>query len=92
MNLYQDLGRHPADAAERRSQHPLSRYRINTAGDWRLPTEILHASGHLATGVEQRIRVEQRLLPHLTHPEDERDHGWLQARTMLAVDRLTPEQ
>ncbi|WP_145503577.1 HEAT repeat domain-containing protein [Streptomyces sp. CFMR 7] len=90
MNLYQDLGRHPADAANRRSQHPLSRHRINTAGNWRLPTEILHASGHLATNVEQGIRVEQRLLPHLTHPEDERDRGWLQARTMLAVDRLAP--
>jgi hypothetical protein len=90
MDLYQDLTEHPANALDRHTQHPLSRYKINTGGDWRLPAEILHATAVLAATAEQAIRVEQRLLPHLTHPEQKPGHGWLQAQTVLALDRLTP--
>ncbi|MFJ5688104.1 hypothetical protein [Streptomyces sp. NPDC093099] len=90
MDLYQGLTEHPANAFDRRTQHPLSRYKINTGGDWRLPAEILHTTAVLATTAEQAIRVEQRLLPHLTHPEQKPGHGWLQAQTMLALDRLSP--
>ncbi|MFD4711944.1 hypothetical protein ACFWN5_20055 [Streptomyces sp. NPDC058430] len=91
MGLYQDPGEHPGDASDRRTtQHPLSRYKINARGDWRLPAEILHATAVFATTVEQAIRVEQSLLPHLSHAEQERVHGWLQARTVLALDRLAP--
>jgi hypothetical protein len=90
MGLYQDPGEHPADAFDRRTQHPLSRYKINAGGDWRLPAEVLHATAVFATTAEQAIRVEQRLLPHLTHPEQKRGHGWLQAWTVLALDRLAP--
>lgn len=90
MGLYSNPGEHPADAFDRRTQHPLSRFKINTGGDWRLPAEILHATAVFATTAEQAIRVEQRLLPLLTHPEQKRGHGWLQARTVLALDRLAP--
>ncbi|MEU8350619.1 hypothetical protein [Streptomyces sp. NPDC048845] len=90
MGLYQDFTEHPANAFARRTQHPLSRYKINAGGDWRLPAEILHATAVLATTAVQAIRVEQRLLPHLTHPEQKPGHHWLQAQTMLALDRLTP--
>ncbi|MFC9643597.1 hypothetical protein ACFTZF_34405 [Streptomyces mirabilis] len=90
MGLYQDPGEHPADAFDRRTQHPLSRYKINAGGDWRLPAEILHATAVFATKAEQAIRVEQRLLPHLTHPEQKRGHGRLLAQTVLALDRLAP--
>ncbi|MGW2938135.1 HEAT repeat domain-containing protein [Streptomyces sp. NPDC001156] len=90
MGLYQDPGEHPADAFDRRTQHPLSRMKINTGADWRLSAEILHATAVFATTAEQAIHVEQRLLPLLTHPEQKRGHGWLQARTMLALDRLAP--
>ncbi|MFJ6444832.1 hypothetical protein [Streptomyces sp. NPDC091649] len=90
MDLYQVLTEHPANAFDRRTQHPLSRYKINAGGDWRLPAEILHTTAVLATTAEQAIRVEQRLLPHLTHPEQKPGHGWLQAQTMLALDRLSP--
>ncbi|MFE7113343.1 hypothetical protein ACFU98_44250 [Streptomyces sp. NPDC057575] len=48
--------------------------------------EILHATAVFATTAEQAIRVEQRLLPLPTHPEQKRGHGWLQAQTMLALD------
>jgi hypothetical protein len=90
MGLYQDLTEHPANAFGRRTQHPLSRYKINAGGDWRLPAEVLHATAVLATTAVQAIRVEQRLLPHLTHPGQKPGHSWLQAQTMLALDRLTP--
>lgn len=90
MVLYQDLTEHPANALDRHTQHPLSRYKINTGGDWRLPAEILHATAVLATTAEQAIRVEQRLLPHLTHPEQNPGHGRLQAQTVLALNRLIP--
>lgn len=90
MDLYQVLTEHPANAFDRRTQHSLSRYKINAGGDWRLPAEILHTTAVLATTAEQAIRVEQRLLPHLTHPEQKPGHGWLQAQTMLALDRLSP--
>ncbi|MGW5450108.1 HEAT repeat domain-containing protein [Streptomyces asiaticus] len=90
MGLYQDPGEHPANAFDRRTQHPLSRYKINAGGDWRLPAEILHTTAVLAITVEQAIRVEQRLVPHLTHPEQKPGHSWLQAQTVLALDRLAP--
>ncbi|MBV7700970.1 HEAT repeat domain-containing protein [Streptomyces sp. TRM70350] len=90
MDLYQAPAEHPANAFDRSTQHPLSRYKINDGGDWRLPAEILHASAALATTAEQALRVEQRLLPHLSHPEQKPGHGWLQAQTMLTLDRLAP--
>ncbi|MGA4844829.1 HEAT repeat domain-containing protein [Streptomyces sp. G5(2025)] len=89
-DLYQDLTEQLANALDGHTQHPLSRYKINTGGDWRLPTEILHATAVLATSAEQAKRVEQRLLPHLTHPEQKPDHGRLQAQTVLTLDRLPP--
>ncbi|MFG2733029.1 hypothetical protein [Streptomyces canus] len=92
MTLYQDPGEHPGDAFERRSLHPLSRFKIDTGGDWRLPAEILHAAAVFATTTEQAVRVEQCLLPQLTRPERKRGQGWLQARTVLALDHLTPAQ
>jgi hypothetical protein len=92
MGLYQDPGEHPSDAFERRTQHPLSRYKINKGSDWRLPAEILHAAATFATATEQVIRIEQRLLPQLTRHEQNRDHGWLQAQTVLALDPLAPAQ
>jgi hypothetical protein len=92
MALYQDPGEHPVDAFERRSLHPLSRFKIDTGGDWRLPAEILHAAAVFATTTEQAVRVEQCLLPQLTRPERKRGQGWLQARTVLALDHLTPAQ
>ncbi|MEV5082711.1 hypothetical protein AB0K74_29055 [Streptomyces sp. NPDC056159] len=92
MTLYQDPGEHPSDAFERRTQHPLSRFKINTGSDWRLPAEILHAAAVFATTTEQAIRVEQRLLPQLTRHEQKQGHGWLQARTVLALDHLAPAQ
>ncbi|MFI2722578.1 hypothetical protein ACH5AI_40815 [Streptomyces collinus] len=92
MTLYQDPGEHPVDAFERRSLHPLSRFKIDTGGDWRLPAEILHAAAVFATTTEQAIRVEQRLLPQLTRLERKRGQGWLQARTVLALDHLAPAQ
>ncbi|WP_405462941.1 HEAT repeat domain-containing protein [Streptomyces jietaisiensis] len=90
MCLYQDPGEHPADAFDRRTQHPLSRYKINTQGDRRLPAEILHATAVFATTAEQAEHVQQRLLPHLSHAEQKQPHDWLQAQTVLALDRLAP--
>ncbi|MFE5844245.1 hypothetical protein ACFQ7N_21730 [Streptomyces niveus] len=90
MGLYQALTEHPSNTFDRGTQHPLSRYKVNAGGDWRLPAEILHASAALATTAEQALRVEQCLLPHLTHPEQKPGHGWLQAQTMLTLDRLSP--
>ncbi|MEV5012014.1 hypothetical protein [Streptomyces sp. NPDC055692] len=92
MGLYQDPGEHPSDAFERRTQHPLSRFKINKGSDWRLPAEILHAAAVFATTTEQAIRVEQRLLPQLTRHEQNRGQGWLQAQTVLALDPLAPAQ
>ncbi|WP_329437903.1 hypothetical protein [Streptomyces canus] len=92
MGLYQDPGEHPSDAFERRSLHPLSRFKIDTGGDWRLPAEILHAAAVFATTTEQAVRIEQCLLPQLTHPERKRGQGWLQARTVLVLDHLAPAQ
>ncbi|MFD6822929.1 hypothetical protein ACFWC5_21515 [Streptomyces sp. NPDC060085] len=95
MDLYQDLTEHPATALGHPptpppTHHPLSRYKINTGGNWRLPAEILHATAVLATSAEQARHVQHRLLPHLTHPEQQPGHGRLQAQTVLALDRLTP--
>ncbi|MEU5076000.1 hypothetical protein AB0G76_31240 [Streptomyces asoensis] len=90
MDLYRELTRHPANALAQDTQHPLSRYKIDTGGDWRLPAEILYATATLATSTEQAKRVEQHLLPHLTHPEQKPGHGRLQAQTVLTLDRLTP--
>ncbi|AXI76126.1 ATP-binding protein [Peterkaempfera bronchialis] len=90
MGLYPNPGEHPVDAFDRRTQHPLSRYKINAQGDRRLPAEILYATAVFANTTEQAMRVQQRLLPHLSHAEQERGHGWLQAQTMLALDRLAP--
>ncbi|MFB7112777.1 telomere-protecting terminal protein Tpg [Streptomyces sp. NPDC056291] len=92
MGLYQDPGEHPSDAFERRTQHPLSRFKINKGSDWRLPTEILHAAAVFATTTEQALRVEQRLLPQLTRHEQKQGRGWLQAQTVRALDPLAPAQ
>ncbi|MGW7197668.1 hypothetical protein [Streptomyces chryseus] len=92
MALHQYPGEHPTDAFERRTQHPLSRFKINTGGDWRLPAEALHAAAVFATTTEQATRVEQNLVPQLTQPEQKRGHGWLQARTVLALNHLAPAQ
>ncbi|MFD7881102.1 hypothetical protein ACFV3N_01550 [Streptomyces bauhiniae] len=92
MDLHHGPGEHLADAFERRSQHPLSRFKINTGGGRRLPAEVLHAAAVCATTTGQAARVEQRLLPQLTGPEHERGRGWLQARTVLALDHLIPAQ
>jgi O6-methylguanine-DNA--protein-cysteine methyltransferase len=90
MGLYPNPGEHPANAFDRRTQHPLSRFKINTGEEWRLPAEVLHATAVFANTAEQAKRVEQCLLPLLTHPERKPGHGWLQARTVLALDRLAP--
>ncbi|MFJ7305674.1 hypothetical protein [Streptomyces sp. NPDC099088] len=92
MALYQDPGEHSVDTFERRTLHPLSRFKIDTGGDWRLPAEILHAAAVFATTTEQAVRVEQHLLPQLTRTERKRGQGWLQARTLLALDHLAPAQ
>lgn len=90
MRLYQDPGEHSTDAFDRRTQHPLNRHKISTRRDRRLLAEILHTTAVVATTDEQAIRVQQCLLPHLSHAEQEGGHGWLQARTVLALDRLAP--
>ncbi|MFI8348250.1 hypothetical protein [Streptomyces sp. NPDC085596] len=90
MDLHPGPGEHPADAFERRSQHPLSRFKVNTGGDGRLPAEILHAAAVLAVTIEQAALVGQRLLPQLTRSKQERGPQWLQARTVLALDHLVP--
>ncbi|MCX4834324.1 MULTISPECIES: HEAT repeat domain-containing protein [unclassified Streptomyces] len=90
MCLYDDPGEHPSDAFDRRTQHPLSRHKINEGREGRLPLEVLQASAALATTGAQAARVEQRLLPLLTRPAQVRGNSQLQAQAMLALDRLTP--
>lgn len=89
LAIYDNPGEHPLDAWERRSNHPLSNFRvksINTFG-----SELLWTCAALATTPDKVQAVRTRLRSDMSRPARSLFIAEIRARTALAVDVETTD-
>jgi hypothetical protein len=82
-------GTHPVDDAERASQHPLSRWRVDLDGDHFL-AHCLNVAARTTTSVQQATQIAEHLTYALPAASDD-DDTHLLAQAIHALHHLQPQ-
>ncbi|KJF19417.1 hypothetical protein [Rhodococcus sp. AD45] len=85
LDVYDTPGEHPSDEWERRSNHPLSNFRVNSGGNTFRP-ELLWTCALLATTSDETQAVRSRLRREMARPAGSPTVAEVRARTALAVE------
>jgi hypothetical protein len=87
IELHDDPGANEQDLFEQQSQHPLSRFRIDSGGQ-HLAAGCLLAAAATASTIDDAVAVEDRLLPALAKAVTDPQDSSLRAATVMAVSPL----
>ncbi len=89
IELHDDPGANEQDLFEQQSQHPLSRFRVDSGGQ-HLAAGCLLAAAATASTIDEAVAVEERLLPALAKAVTDPQDSGFRAATVMAVNPLRP--